>query len=259
MPETLIKATYKSVINIELSLWYLYKSPLTSENNKIEIRNYLLERYYYLALKLSKIFFKKLGGTIPEEEVLSNSLMGLVSAIQRYDFRKCDSFEKFATIRIKGEIMDGLKEITRYSKRTSYHLRMIKKAEEELSSLLGRKPRQKEVISHIGISKKVFDNAIRQSSLIRPIYLDDTTNNKKFDISTDRSPEKIYIVNETKKIVNEAIETLPEIEKNTIKMYFYDNLNSTEIAELINLSSSRVRQIIEKAKKRLKPLLEKLL
>lgn len=245
-------------LNFELCLWMVYRSDIVSDKNKIEIRNYLFERYFRIAVNIANIFYKK-KGFISKREMLSNAYMGLMKAIDNYDYNKHNSFKIFAQIRIKGEVLDGMRSADTCPRRLRTKIKKIHRVEEELYTRLGEKPSQQEIMSKLQISEKVYKNTIKTyNKIVSTVSTNeedkDMPNRHLIELSTSEkyNPENMFLDKELKLTIVQTINELPERERFIINLYFYGNATTKEIAEEMSISPQRIRQILNKAKERLR-------
>lgn len=247
-------------INIELSLWALVNDSDLTEENRKEIRNYLINNYLNIALSVASAFSKKYRGNISTlPEIQSDAYLGLLNAFEKYDHRMKKSFKSFAEYRIKGALKDGMRKKDRCPRRLRELIKKIRNAQRELEEQHGTSPTPEQVREYINVSEKVFNRAMRTySNLLNPVNLDDSETVKTYanEINIEHlnktNPEELFIKNETIKRVREVIDTLPGKERLIIRLVFYKNMKIKEIAEVINTTPQRVSQIYKKAHNRLK-------
>jgi RNA polymerase sigma factor for flagellar operon FliA len=246
----------KIQFNLELSLWIILKCGLLGEKNRIEVRNYFVEKNYLLAIKIASSYHNRFKGIMPKEEFLSNAMLGLITAVDNYDISKGVPFHSYAVYRIRGEILDGVRATDLYSRRNRNHKKTIDKARVELHTKLDRDPVKEELLEYTGISDKIYRNLELASNAVQvyPIY----DVNGEIYISSGDNPEKAYLENETREEVRKAIQKLPEKERKIIENYYYKGFKIKEVAAIVRLCKQRVRQLHKRAKERLKRKLKHL-
>ncbi len=259
-----VKAQKLNDLTAEMNLWTILKTCNLDKVNQNEIRNYLSEKYYGLVNKIAKEMHTKCSSTVSYEELLSDAFMGLINAIESYDFTKNVPFVYYAYKRIKGYVIDNLGQRYIPSKRIRNNISKIKKAKKELREKLQRDPTNSEIMSEINMSKNVFNRAMRaysitnSTSIYEPNERNDEEHTRKeehvnsaLNVASDSDPEKIAIKKELMRELRKAIESLTDRQKEIIDKYYFKNLNSKKIAKGMGISEQRVRQILGDARKAL--------
>jgi RNA polymerase sigma factor for flagellar operon FliA len=232
--------------NMEFSLWIILKSGLLNEKNRIEVRNYFIEKNYALAVKVASSYHRKFIGMMDEEEFVSNALLGLVDAVDKYNICKGVPFKGYALYRIRGEIMDGLRDADMYSRRTRKNKKLIDKAKEELQVKLERDPVREELLEYIGITEKVYANVEKASQSVQMFSIYD--DNGEEYLTNEDNPEKAFLDKETTEEIRRAIQKLPVKERLIIKSYYYKGFKSKQVSAIVRLCEQRTRQLHKKAK-----------
>ncbi len=240
----------KIQFNMEFSLWVILKSGLLNENNRIEVRNYFIEKNYALAVKVASSYYRRFIGMMNEEEFLSNALLGLVNAVDKYDISMGVPFKGYALYRIRGEVLDGLRDVDAYSRRIRKNKKIIDRAKEELLVKLERDPVRDELLEYLGISEKVYSNVEKASQAIQMFSIYDA-NGEEY-LTNEDNPEKLYLDKETGEEIRRAIQKLPAKERLIIESYYYKGFKSKQVSAIVNLCEQRTRQLKNRAKKRLK-------
>lgn len=201
--------------------------------------------------KIAKEIIKNLPeGIIELEDLISYGKIGLLEAVERFDPTRKVKFITYAYYRIKGAIYDGLREIGWFSRSQYAKYRF----EEGAIQLLSAIQDEKLGLIKYGIEDEVNEikNIILSLSSIYILSLDSI--DKSGDI-TSLNPEEILEKKELCNIVREAIEKLPQQEKEIIKYYYYESLTFEEIGKKLGASKSWICRLHSKAIKKLNQLL----
>ncbi len=204
---------------------------------------------------------------VEDSDLISYGLLGLISAIERFDTSRDIKFETFAIARIKGSIIDELRSLDWVPRSVRSRAREIERAMLDLENRFKRPPSDEEVANEIGITVDEFQDsltAISRSSVAAldelwqistgggdTVSLIDTIEDPHAD-----DPSKAMSQTEVREALADAIQRLPEREKLVITLYYYEELTLREIGEVLSVTESRVSQLHTKAILRLKVRLQ---
>jgi len=206
-----------------------------------------LPQVHYIARRV----YERLPQHVPFEDLVHAGVIGLIEAIRSYDAKKSVPLRAYAKFRIRGAIVDSLRELDWGSRPLRRKGRRIEDAITTLSAKLGRQPDAEEIAAEIGISvEKLYETALKLDGLIligqevRPAYdRSETQDIIESAPSHDENPYDLCLRTEIKDKLAKAIETLSEKEQMVISLYYKDELTMKEIAAVLNLGESRVSQI----------------
>lgn len=247
----------------EEKLWQEYK---TTKDEKI--REYFVRKY----APLVKYVAGRVAIGMPEsadfEDLVSDGLVGLLDAIDKYEPERGIKFKTYAVTRIRGAIVDGLRERDWIPRSIRQKAKEIEECIFELERKLGRSAEDSEIAEAMGVSIEEYQKMVREIKGTTLLSLHEIWHIGSDDdevpmIETLESPESLkpdIIVEkeEIKKIIVEALESLPAKEKEVIVLYYYEGLTLKEIGEVLNVTESRVSQLHTKAITRLRAKLSKL-
>ncbi|HOK41377.1 MAG TPA: FliA/WhiG family RNA polymerase sigma factor [bacterium] len=246
----------------EARLWKEYQKNPSDEN-----RNKLVTIYaglvHYVAGKLAM----HKPTNIEYEDLVNYGILGLINAIEKFDLSKGLKFSTYATIKIRGYIIDSLREFDWVPRQLRQQSKMIEKAYAELESKLGRYPKEEEVANYLGMKLEEFQKIIMNLSVTTQLSLEDT---KYIGSDMDETslvdaveapdgdnPEFIITKQELKKVLADAIMKLPENEKLVIALYYLEDLTLKEIGKVLNITESRACQLHSMAILRLRGIVRK--
>ena len=200
---------------------------------------------------------------VEEADLISYGLIGLISAIERFDLGREIKFETYAIPRIRGAIIDELRSLDWVPRSVRARAREIERANAKLEHKLQRAPTDEEMANELDMSMDEFQEALVQISNSTIAALDELWTVS--DSSGDQislldtlhdpdapDPEKVVDASELKDRVADAIARLPEREKLVIALYYYENLTLREIGEVLGVTESRISQLHTKAVLRLR-------
>ena len=200
---------------------------------------------------------------VEEADLISYGLVGLISAIERFDLGREIKFETYAITRIKGAIIDELRSMDWVPRSVRARAREIERANAKLEHQLQRAPTDEEMAVELKITVAEFHEALLSISHSSVAALDEMWNVS--DSSGDQvslmdtledpnapDPASVVDVGDIKDRIADAIARLPEREKLVIALYYYENLTLREIGEVLGVTESRISQLHTKAVLRLR-------
>lgn len=242
-------------------LWYKYLN-----ENDLDARNDLVENYSYII----EIIAKRIRGMYQQfgdfDDMVNEGIIALIDAVSRFDISKNVKFETYASIRIRGSIIDYVRKQSWIPRRVTKNKKDIREAEKALSNELGRMPNDVEISSYMSMDVNEYNKILFEINKATILSFEDNIN--KLNVSTyaftENSknslslPENELDKKEEKKILENAINSLNDIEKLVISLYYKDGIKFKEIAKILEVSNSRVSQIHTRALKKLNDNLEKM-
>ncbi len=244
---------------IELrDLWRRYKSAADDR-----ARERLVIAYSPLVKYVAGRMASGLPAHVEESDLISYGLVGLISAIQRFEPERDVKFETYAITRIKGAIIDELRSLDWVPRSVRARAREIEKANSRLEHRLQRAPTDEEMAAELEMTVDDFQDALLQISNSSVAALDElwTVSDASGDqvslldtLQDPDAPDPAHVMDMTdlKDRVADAIARLPEREKLVVALYYYENLTLREIGEVLGVTESRVSQLHTKAVLRLR-------
>jgi RNA polymerase sigma factor for flagellar operon FliA len=211
-----------------------------------------------LVKKIAWHLHGRVSAIIEIEDLIQIGMLGLISAAQNYTPQKDASFSSYANIRIKGEILDYLRKNSNLCRATIKMKKMSEKASLMLRHKLGREPDNNEIAEELNMTTEKYyewTNAF-EANVIRS--LDDSYDEySQWFVTKEMNPEENINHTELRNGLKEVLGKLEGNEALIIQLYFVEELNVYEIAEVMNVSTGRVSQIKTSAIKRLRENLQK--
>ncbi|WP_158737714.1 FliA/WhiG family RNA polymerase sigma factor [Alteribacillus sp. YIM 98480] len=212
---------------------------------------------------------QRIGSNLPKnvakEELISHGLTGLYDAMKKFDFSRELKFDTYASFRIRGAIIDGLRQEDWMPRSLREKAKKIEETMENLEQKYGRYVSEEEVGKALSMSGEEVRKIAAESFFANTLSIDEETpegeREETFSASIeDRdvlSPEETLIKTAALQELAEVIQNLPEKEKTVIGLFYQEEMTLTEIGVIMNLSTSRISQIHSKALFRLKQALMK--
>ena len=231
---------------------YQQNSRIGRENMDRKSREELILEYAPLVKKIVDRIAIRLPPNISKDELASGGIMGLVDAIDKYDSRKGTQFRTYATLRIKGAILDELRRMDWVSRSIRRDIHKIEEARRTIGVRLGREPDDFEVAEEMEIDLDSYHRMTTRAQGIGLFSLDGTVPDCFDSKAANQTAEASSPFNELKRkelqqVIAETLAQLSEKEQLVMSLYYFDELTLKEIAQVLNLTESRISQIHSKA------------
>ncbi|MGB9767038.1 MAG: sigma-70 family RNA polymerase sigma factor [Sulfurihydrogenibium sp.] len=234
-------------------------------NNKNEIIKEFLPKIRYIVKSLKH---ENLPAIVEEEDLVQVGVLGLYDALEKYDPSKGIKLSTYAEIRIRGYIIDHLRQLDFVPRSVRSKVKNLENKITELETKLGRQAKTEEIAEYLGMDLEEYMKYAEAASnkvfvsLDADISKEDDESLHLWEIisSNDDTPDKIVEEKQLKEILSEIISKhLDERERLLISLYYYEELNMKEIAEIMGITESRVSQLHTKIMLKLKNLILKYL
>ncbi|TXI73725.1 MAG: RNA polymerase sigma factor FliA [Limnohabitans sp.] len=213
-------------------------------------RTALIKQYQPLVRRLAHHMMAKLPPSIEVDDLIQVGLMGLSEALTRYEASQGVQFETFATQRIRGAMLDELRENDWMSRGSRKSQKEIEVALRKLEHKLGRSPIESEIAAELGISLSEYQSLLSKVRGTQLVYLEDIGGGEDDDNYLDRhvadadaDPLNMLRDQRLRKALVEAIKQLPEREQYIMSMYYEQDMNLKEIAAVLDVTESRICQL----------------
>ena len=229
-----------------------------AETKDPELKQQLILEYATLVKFVAGRLSVSMGQHVDYDDLVSYGVFGLIDAIDKFDYTKGVKFETYASLRIRGAIIDNIRKLDWVPRTLRQKNKLLEKAYRELEFELGREATEDELSEKLEMSSEETQKLIKQASVVSLISLDDYLDqNHEADFSAGTnikkdSPEALYEVQEMKDMLQDAIEKLSDREKMVISLYYYEDLTLKEIGKVLEVTESRVSQLHTKAIMRLR-------
>ena len=234
-------------------LWAQYQHDPTGR-----AREALIVHYSPLVKYVAGRLAVGLPQNVDQADLVSYGMFGLIDAIDKFEPSRGYKFETYAISRIKGSILDELRSIDWVPRSVRAKVRQIERAYAKLEATHHRSPTDDELAAELRWSPEQLQTALMQISNVGLAALDEILSGAGDrgesvtlgDTIADRSssgPMGAFEAAETRQLLSQAINALPEREKIVLTLYYYESLTLQEIGRVLGVTESRVCQIHTKA------------
>jgi RNA polymerase sigma factor for flagellar operon FliA len=193
----------------------------------------------------------KLPANVEVDDLIQVGLIGLSEALSRFEATQGVQFETFATQRIRGAMLDELRENDWVSRGTRKSQRDIEEAVRRLEHKLGRSPKESEIAADLGLSLTDYQSLLSKVRGTQLVYLEDINHDSDDDESFldrhlgDSAADPLNMLRDQRlrEALVAAIKNLPEREQLVMSMYYEQDMNLKEIAAVLDVTESRVCQL----------------
>ena len=211
----------------------------------------LLQQHLPLVRRIAHHLMARMPAEVDVNDLIQVGMMGLLEASKNYAASQGASFQTYASIRIRGAMLDELRRSDWTPRSVQRKARQLATATREVESQHGRSASDTEVAQHMGIGIDEYHGMLRDTAACRVTGFDDQPLGT--DVAVDEASPLQQLQNTGfKQSLADAIGKLPEREKLVMSLYYDEELNLREIGEVLGVSESRVCQIHSQALTRLR-------
>jgi len=248
----MIEQKHSHLSNIEV--WKQLK-----EHGSTEAKKQLIEQYLPLVEYVLNRLAIGLPKNVSKEDLSSHGIMGLIDAIDKFDHERGLQFETYASWRIRGAMIDGLRQGDWVPRSVREKAKKMEDAYQKLEQQYLRSVSDSEIMEYLQMSEQEFNQTLQEIaitsifSLEDPIKEDDSETRMSMLID-EKAENPESKVNEVymKETLAKAIERLTEKERTVVSLFYFEELSLSEIAAVMSLSPSRISQLHSKAILRLR-------
>ncbi|MDR0702549.1 MAG: RNA polymerase sigma factor FliA [Azoarcus sp.] len=211
-----------------------------------------------LVKRIAYQMMSRLPASVEVEDLVQNGMMGLLEALNRFEEGMGAQFETYAAQRIRGAMLDGLRDADWAPRSARRGMRRIETAIRELEQKNGRPPSEGELAAHLDMPLSEYQHMLQDARGHQLVYFDDFSSGEGEDFlerhlgEAGPTPLELLEDADTKTRLVKAIEELPEREKMVMALYYDEDLNLREIGEVLGVTESRVSQLHSQAVARLR-------
>lgn len=211
-----------------------------------------------LVRRIAHHLMVRLPASVQVDDLIQNGMLGLLDAIGRYETGFGAQFETYATQRIRGAMLDGLRENDWLPRGLRRDLRRIETAIAQLEQEHGRQPSETELAQALDMSLGDYQKLLQEARGHQLLYFEDLVEEgdegylERHFTDHDADPAHLLEDRNSRELLAQAIEQLPEREKLVMALYYEQDLNLREIGAVLEVTESRVCQLHSQAIMRLR-------
>lgn len=234
-------------------LWASY-----SKNRSSEIREKIIIEYAPLVKVVAGHLHMYLGHNVEYDDLVGYGVFGLIDAVDKYDTDKEVKFETYASLRIRGSILDHIRKMDWIPRTLRQKQKKMDSVIKEIETETGKTATDQQIAERLDISLEELQEwytKMKGTTLISLNEYIDQGSEIQMDASRNshfETPEKVMENQDIKRILAESMENLTEKERKVILFYYYEELTLKEISRILEVSESRVSQLHTRALEKLR-------
>jgi RNA polymerase sigma factor for flagellar operon FliA len=212
-------------------------------------KDQLIQRFAPLVKRIAYHLMSRLPSSVQVDDLVQNGMLGLLDAIDRFEAGLGAQFETYAAQRVRGAMLDGLRENDWLPRTLRRDFRRIEVAIARLEQQHGRQPSEQELASALDMPLAEYQKMLQDARGHQLVSFEDLVEESDDDYLerhlADHSSEPLRVLEDAnlRQLLVDGIESLPEREKLMMALYYEQDLNLREIGEVMGVSESRVCQL----------------
>ncbi len=215
---------------------------------------------------IARRIHERLPRHVPFEDLVHAGVVGLIDALHKFDHTKHVQFASYAKFRIRGAILDSLREMDWSPRDLRRKARVLEEAHQRLSASLGRHPTEPELATELGMELRELQSLLSEIDGLEvgSLRIQSSRDGKEEDLceylpnDPQETPLLLCLRSEMKALLTQAIQSLPEKERQVLALYYFEELTMKEVGAVMGIGESRVSQIHSVAVVRLRAQLSEL-
>lgn len=218
-----------------------------------------------------RLIARRIHDRLPEsvslDDLVSTGIVGLISAIDRFDSSHNVKLKTYAEYKIRGAILDSLRGLDWAPRQQRKRSKQIEAAISRIEQRLHRSPSEDEIAAELNLTMEEYHGwlidvrGLNLGSLESAAPEDDSNQSRDLlkYISGDEEnwPSRLLERSELQRLLAEAITKMPDVEKTVLSLYYHEELTLREISKIVHLHESRISQLKSQAILRLRSYMEK--
>ena len=229
-------------------LWEQYHKKKTPQ-----LREQLILEYAGVVNLVAGRLSMYLGYTVEYDDLVGYGIFGLIDAIDKYDMAKNVKFETYASLRIRGAILDQIRKMDWIPRSVRQRQRKIDEAMKQIEMRTGKTASDEELAKQLGLTDEELCSWQTQLKVTNVVSLNEFEENGSEPMIDSAhpvrfsQPEEVVEEAELKEKLAESLELLTEKERRVIELYYYEDMTLKEISKILEVSESRISQLHTKA------------
>ncbi|WP_312693464.1 sigma-70 family RNA polymerase sigma factor [Caproiciproducens sp.] len=237
-----------------VDLWVRYQ-----QTRNTDLRNLLIIQYSYIVKCIALKTVGRYQYFNYMDDIVNEGLIALLDAVEKFDVEKRVKFETYASIKVRGAMIDYIRKQDCFPRRLKRIAKNISEAENTLSHQLSRNPTDQEIADYMEVGLPEYEKMQTETCVLNMLSFEEMIYEKgveNIQISqagdSIHGPEQVVAEKELQTVLARDIEQLNEKEQIVISLYYKEQLKIKEISNVMGISDSRVSQIHSSALRKLK-------
>lgn len=229
-----------------------------------EVREQLILEHLPQVKLIARRIHERLPVSVSLDDLISTGVLGLIAAIDRYDASHDVKLKTYAEYKIRGAILDSLRGLDWAPRQQRKRAKLIEAAIAALEQQHQRMPSEEEIAGYLGLSVGNYQDWLSEVRGLTLGSLENAgTEDEGCDLlryladSDEQWPSQIVERAELERLLAEAIEKMPSLERTVLSLYYYEEMTLREIAKIVGLHESRISQLKSQAILRLRSYMQK--
>ncbi len=234
----------------------------SKRSNKAVLRDQLVMEHLPLVKAIAIRLYESLPVHADLDDLIHAGMLGLIDGAGKFDERKHILFKSYAKHRIKGAMLDSLRQLDWASRDLRRRHKQLETITHELAALSAEAPNDEAIAVKMGVDVDRWRQIAIElrmvgllSSSSRPAD-DENQTNPEFAASEDTQPDAMYGRHELTAVLNQAIQSLPERYQKIVSLYYSNEMTMREIGQMLGINESRVSQIHKTALEKMAVVLQ---
>ena len=228
------------------ALWKTYQ-----QTQDPELKQQLILKYAHLVKLVAGRLSIYVGQHVEYDDLISYGIFGLIDAIDKFNIAKGVKFETYASLRIRGSIIDNIRKMDWVPRTLRQKNKEYEQLCTQLEAELGREATESEIADKLNLTVEQARELVRKSTVLSLVSLDDYLE-QNYEItfgigSAEDTPEGHFNKREIHRMLIDTIDKLTDKEKTVVTLYYFEDLTLKEISGIMGISESRVSQIHSRA------------
>lgn len=254
LPKVSGGVTFKlAILDNKERLWLEYSNSKTAA-----VREQIIIEYVPLVKLVAGRLSIYFGSNVEYDDLVSYGIFGLIDAIDKFDYGKGIKFETYASLRIRGAILDQIRKLDWIPRSVRQKQKSIDAALKKLEMTMGPGYTDADVARELDITEEEYVSWLGQTNISNVSSLEDfmeqgnEVKNSSNQAYLRIEPERVVEDKELSGMLAAALDILTEKEKMVVVLYYYEELTLKEISRVMEVSESRVSQLHSKALRKMK-------
>jgi RNA polymerase sigma factor for flagellar operon FliA len=212
---------------------------------------------------IARRIHERLPESVSLDDLISNGVVGLIAAVDKFDPSQNVQLKTYAEHKIRGAILDGLREMDWAPKNKRRQAKQIEAAIAALEQRLGRAPAEEEIAGELKLNVEEYRQWLYEVRALNIGSFEFASEDQEGDLldyipdTDDNLPSKTLERAELERLLAQAIDQMPKMERTVLSLYYHEEATLREIADIMQMHLSRIAQLKSQGILRLRTYMER--